>query len=76
MIETMEYEPTPEDVDRLMAEDPDAGERLAPNPDLRVHIEVPMDGATLRLLEERAARENRPFADVVRDAVRAGLSAA
>lgn len=73
----MEYEPTSEDIDRMLEADPEAlGERLEASPDLRVHIEVPMDGATLQLLEERATREERPFADVVLDAVRAGLAAA
>ena len=73
----MEHEPTSDDIDRMLEADPGAlGERLEATPDLRVHIEVPMDGATLQLLEQRAAREDRPFADVVRDAVRAGLAAA
>lgn len=72
----MEYEPTSQDVDRLLAADPDAGERLAPNPDLRVHVEVQLDGATLQLLEARAEREGRRFEDVVVDAVRAGAAAA
>lgn len=73
----MDYEPTSEDIDRLLEADPDAlGERLDPNPDLRVHIEVPMDRGTLRTLQERADREGRPFEDVLSDAVRAGATAA
>jgi len=77
MMTGMGYEPTSSDVDRMLEARPDAlGERLEASPDLRVHIEVAMDGATLRLLEERADREHRPLADVVRDAVRAGLAAA
>ncbi len=35
----MEYEPTSEDVDRLLSAAADLGERLAPNPDIRVHVE-------------------------------------
>lgn len=72
----MENEPTSEDVDRLLSSAPDLGERLAPNPDLRVHVEVQLDSATLQLLEARAEREGRRFEDVVVDAVRAGAAAA
>lgn len=72
----MEYEPTSDDIDRLLADDPDAGERLASNTDVRVHLEVPMDGETLQLLQQRADREGRSLADVVSDAVRAGAQAA
>ena len=76
-MSAMDYEPTSEDIDRLLEANPEAfGERLAPNPDLRVHIEVPMDRGTLRALQERADREGRPFEDVVGDAVRAGAAAA
>lgn len=73
----MEHEPTTDDIDRMLDADPDAlSERLAPNPDLRVHIEVPVDGATLRVLEDRASREGRSLEDVVSDLIRAGAAAA
>ncbi len=72
----MEYEPTSDEVDRLLAADPDAGERLVPNPDLRVHLEVPMDGATLRGLQERADREGRSVIAVASDVLRDGAAAA
>lgn len=72
----MEHEPTSDDIDRQLGADPQPLERLAPNPDLQVHVEIPMDPETLRVLEARAHREGRPFADVVRDAVRAGAAAA
>jgi len=72
----MEHDPTSDEVDGLLAEDLQAGERLEPNPDVRVHLEVPMDGATLRLLQQRADREGRSLTDVVRDAVRTGAGAA
>lgn len=72
----MEYEPTSDDIDRVLEASPDAlGGRLAPTPDLRVHVAVPMDGATLRRLEGRAEREGRPFEDVVCDVIRTGLAA-
>lgn len=73
---SMEQEPTSDDVDRMLVEDPEGGERMVPRSDVRVHLEVPMDGATLRVLQQRADREGRPLADVVRDAVRAGAAAA
>jgi len=76
MMSVMEHEITSDEVDRLFAEDPDAGVRLPPNPDVRVHLEVPMDGAMLRVLQQRADREGRSLTDVVRDAVRAGAAAA
>ena len=45
----MEYEPTSEDFDQLLSAAADLGERLAPNPDIRVHVEVQLDGATVQL---------------------------
>jgi hypothetical protein len=76
MMRDMEHDPTSEDIDRMLEADPDALERLAPQAGVRVHLEVPMDGATLRILQERAEREGRALADVVGDAVRAGAAAA
>ena len=72
----MPYEPTSEEIDRLLAEDPGSGRMLAPRSDVRVHLEVPMDAATLRLLQQRADSEGRALADVVSDVVRAGAQAA
>jgi hypothetical protein len=72
----MEHDPTSDEVDRLLDGQPDAGERLAPQSGVRVHLEVPMDASTLALLQQRADREGRPFAEVVSDAVRAGAAAA
>jgi hypothetical protein len=72
----MEHDPTSEEIDRLLDESPQEFKRLEPNPDLRVHVEVPLDAATLRALEERADREGRPFTDVVSDIIRAGAAAA
>ncbi len=75
-MSNMEHEPSPEEIDRMLDANPDALERLPPQPGLRVHLEVPMDGATLRALQERADREGRALADVVSDAVRVGAAAA
>jgi len=72
----MEHEVTSEDIDHLLDANPGALERLPPHPEVRIHLEVPVDGATLRVLQERADREGRPLADVVSDAVRAGAAAA
>ncbi len=72
----MEHEPTSDEIDRLLADDPHVGQRLTPRADVRVHLEVPMDKATLRLLQQRADREGRPLTDVIGDAVRAGTQAA
>lgn len=75
-MRVMEHDLDADDVDRVLADDPDAGERLPPQPRVRVHLEVPMDGTTLQLLQQRADREGRPPAEVVSDAVRAGAAAA
>jgi hypothetical protein len=45
----MEYEPTSNDVDVLLAKDPDVGARFAPNPDVRA----------LRVEAGRAREEQR-----------------
>lgn len=76
MVEPMEYEPTSEDIDRALEANPAALERLAPQTEMRVHVEVPLDHATLEVLQAQADREGRPFAEVVSDAVRAGAAAA
>jgi hypothetical protein len=76
MMRNMEQEPSSEDIDRMLEANPDALERLPPQAGVRVHLEVPMDGATLRVLQERADREGRALADVVSDAVRVGAAAA
>lgn len=76
MMSPMDHEPTSDDIDLRLEEDSRPLERLGPNPDLRVYVEVPMDPETLRELEARADREGRPFADVVREALRAGAAAA
>lgn len=73
----MDDDPTSDDIDRMLEADPDAlGERLEPNPGVRILIEVPMDGPTLRVLEARAEREGRSLTDVVGEVVRAGVAAA
>jgi hypothetical protein len=72
----MQQDPTSDDVDRLLADDPTAGKRLAPQPAVRVHLEVSVDRSTLALLEQRAEREGRALSDVASDAVRAGATAA
>lgn len=72
----MEHEPTSDELDRLLEAEPDAGRRLAPQTEVRIHVEVPLDHATLEVLQARADREGRPFAEVVSDAVRAGAAAA
>jgi hypothetical protein len=56
---SMEHEPGSDDVDRLLADEPAAGERLA-QARVRVYLEIPMDGITLALLQQRADRERRP----------------
>lgn len=75
-MKRMPYEPTSEDIDRSLAQDPGSGQLLAPRTDVRVHLEVPMDASTLQLLQQRAEREGRALADVVSDAVRVGARAA
>lgn len=72
----MEYDPTSDDVDRLLADAPNEGHRLTPQAEVLVLLEVPMDGATLRKLQHRAETEGRPLTEVVGDAVRAGAQAA
>ncbi|UUY03867.1 ribbon-helix-helix protein, CopG family [Svornostia abyssi] len=63
-------EPTSDDIDRLLADRPDAGGRLPPRDDVSVHIEVPVDSGTLARLQERAERAGVSLTDVVRDLLR------
>lgn len=72
----MEDEPRSEDIDAALDTKPDALERLAPQTAVRIHVEVPLDRSTIEVLQQRADREGRPFAEVVSDAVRAGVAAA
>jgi len=72
----MEHEVSSDDVDRMLEANPEPLERLPPQPGIRMHLEVPVDSATLRVLQERADREGRPLADVVSEAVRTGAAAA
>lgn len=59
-----------DDLDRLLAEDPDAGDVLASRDDVEVVLEVAVDAATLSGLTDRAVREGRDVGEVVAEVLR------
>jgi hypothetical protein len=61
----MHDDPTSDDLSRLIAEDPDGGQRLAPRDDIETILEVSIDPTTLSSLSDRAAREGRDIGEVV-----------
>jgi hypothetical protein len=68
--ETMPADPTSDDLNRLIAEDPDGGQWLAPRDDIETILEVSVDPATLSNLSDRATREGRDIGEVVADVLR------
>jgi hypothetical protein len=66
----MPHPPDSDDLDRLLADDPEAGEVLPPRDDVEVLLEVAVDAATLNVLTDRAAREGRDVGEVVAEVVR------
>lgn len=61
-------------LDRLLAENPDAGEFATGRPDVRLIVEVALDGPTLDALSARARREGRELEDVIEDVLRAATT--
>lgn len=59
-----------EDLDRLLADHPEAGEVLPTRDDVEVLLEVAVDAATLSGLTDRAAREGRDVGEVVAEVLR------
>lgn len=59
-----------DDLDRLLAENPDAGDHLPARDDVEVVLEVAVDAATLTGLTDRAAREGRDVGEVVAEVLR------
>jgi hypothetical protein len=68
--ETMPEDPTSDDLNRLIAEDPDGGQWLAPRDDIETILEVSVDPTTLSSLSDRASREGRDIGEVVADVLR------
>jgi hypothetical protein len=68
--EPMHDDPTSDDLDRLIEEDPDGGQWLAPRDDIETILEVSVDPATLSNLSDRATREGRDIGEVVADVLR------
>jgi hypothetical protein len=68
--ETMSEDPTSDDLNRLIAEDPDGGQWLAPRDDIETILEVSVDRTTLSNLSDRASREGRDIGEVVADVLR------
>lgn len=62
--------PDSEDLDRILADAPDAGDILPPRDDVRVRLEVSVDAATLNGLTDRARREGRDIDEIVSDVLR------
>jgi hypothetical protein len=67
---TMPEDPTSDDLNRLIAEDPDGGQWLAPRDDIETLLEVSVDPSTLSSLSDRATREGRDIGEVVADVLR------
>ena len=59
-----------DELDRVLADDPAAGEVLPARDDVEVLLEVAVDAATLSGLTDRAAREGRDVGEVVADVLR------
>jgi hypothetical protein len=68
--ETMPEDPTSDDLNRLIAEDPDGGQWLAPRDDIETILEVSVDPTPLSSLSDRASREGRDIGEVVADVLR------
>jgi hypothetical protein len=68
--DTMHDDPTSDDLNRLIAEDPDGGQWLAPRDDIETILEVSVDPSTLSSLSDRATREGRDIGEVVADVLR------
>ena len=66
----MPDDPTSDDLNRLIAEDPDGGQWLAPCDNIETILEVSVDPATLANLSDRATRERRDIGEVVADVLR------
>ena len=66
----MHEDPTSDDLNRLIAEDPDGGQWLAPRNDIETILEVSVDPTTLSNLSDRATREGRDIGEVVADVLR------
>lgn len=59
-----------DDLDRLLADDPEAGQALPPRDDVEVVLEVSVEATTLDGLTDRAAREGRDVGDIVAEVLR------
>jgi hypothetical protein len=68
--DTMHDDPTSDDLNRLIEDDPDGGQWLAPRDDIETILEVAVDPATLSNLSDRATREGRDIGEVVADVLR------
>jgi hypothetical protein len=55
----MHEDPTSDDLNRLIDDDPDGGQRLAPRNDIETILEVSVDSTTRSNLSDRAIREVR-----------------
>lgn len=66
----MHDDPTSDDLNRLIEEDPGGGQWLASRDDIETILEVSVDPATLSSLTDRAAREGRDIGEVVADVLR------
>lgn len=66
----MPEDPTSDDLNRLIAEDPDGGQWLSPRDDIETILEVSVDPSTLSSLSDRATREGRDIGEVVADVLR------
>lgn len=66
----MHDDPTSDDLNRLIEEDPDGGQWLAPRDDIETILEVSVDPGTLSNLSDRATRGGRDIGEVVADVLR------
>lgn len=66
----MPEDSTSDDLNRLIAKDPDGGQWLAPRSDIETILEVSVDPITLSSLSDRATLEGRDIGEVITDALR------
>lgn len=63
-----------DELDRLLADNPDVGEVLQSRDEVEVLLEVAVDAATLSGLTDRATREGRDVGEVVADVLRSAAA--
>jgi hypothetical protein len=70
----MHEDPTGDDLNRLIEEDPNGGQWLTPRNDIETILEVSVDTATMSNLSDRATREGRDIGEVIAGILRQAVA--